>query len=192
MWILKEAVSVISSDPLCNDDNVWFTTVPLTALFDDLIKHELDIQVQFFFHLRCLCKCDLLIWSNWNFIRIKTLFESAKRHLWSDFGLKGTFENRAFPSLHEVSLENTLTVPIRVPLIKKVYLWLISLCKKVERMFSYMQCTIYCRKSAWKVQSNKLADVTKNVDITQNINPFSFPVLFFKLRNFKGPLIHTL
>ena len=28
IWILKEAVSVISSDPLCNDDNVWFTTVP--------------------------------------------------------------------------------------------------------------------------------------------------------------------
>ena len=28
MWILKEAVSVISSDPLCNDDNVWFTRVP--------------------------------------------------------------------------------------------------------------------------------------------------------------------
>ena len=130
-------------------------------MFDDLIKHELDIQVQFFFHLRCLCKCDLLIWSNWNFIRIKTLFESAKRHLWSDFGLKGTFENPAFPSLHEVSLENTLTVPIRV--IKKTenwvpifcffllstsdYLWLISLCKEVKRMFAYMQCTIYCRKS---------------------------------------------
>ena len=78
IWILKEAVSVISSDPLCNDDNVWFTTVPLTALFDDLIKHKIDIQVQFFFSFEVSLQMWLAHMKQWKFHQNKNTFRVSK------------------------------------------------------------------------------------------------------------------
>ena len=57
--VLKGAVSVISSDPLCKDYNDRFTTLPFKAFSDQ----ELDINVfvTLYFHLRVLCESDLRI-----------------------------------------------------------------------------------------------------------------------------------
>ena len=57
---LKGTVSVISSDPLCKDANVWFTTVPLKALSDQ-VWNIYQCFVPVYFHLRFLYESDLLI-----------------------------------------------------------------------------------------------------------------------------------
>ena len=106
--MIKENVSVISSNPSCNNDNAGFPRVALKAL-----SEKVWVKCLFSFTV------SLRISSFWEAIKnLRNKHVSIRKngsiYQISDQDFKGTVANRTLSSLNGGSLEITLTVTLRI------------------------------------------------------------------------------